>query len=70
MPGVRNFGAHVGQAAAGDEVYGIYFVENWISIDPDQDYDETLDRSRRSSTGTRACGVTSRPTSRNGSARS
>ena len=42
VPGVRNFGAHAGQAVAGDEVYGIYFVENWISIDPDQDYDETL----------------------------
>ena len=44
VPGVRNFGAHVGQAVAGDEVYGIYFVENWISIDPDEDYDETLGR--------------------------
>ncbi len=44
VPGVRNFGAHVGQAAMGDEVYGIYFVENWISIDPEQDYDATLDR--------------------------
>jgi Cu/Ag efflux pump CusA len=44
VPGVRNFGAHVGQAAAGDEVYGIYFVENWISIDPDQDYEQTLNR--------------------------
>lgn len=44
VPGVRNFGAHVGQAAMGDEVYGIYFVENWISIDPQQDYDATLER--------------------------
>jgi CzcA family heavy metal efflux pump len=44
VPGVRNFGAHVGQAAMGDEVYGIYFVENWISIDPEQDYEETLSR--------------------------
>ena len=44
VPGVRNFGAHVGQAVNGDEVYGIYFVENWISIDPDEDYDATLDR--------------------------
>ena len=44
VPGVRNFGAHVGQAVNGDEVYGIYFVENWISIDPDEDYDETLGR--------------------------
>ena len=44
VPGVRNFGAHAGQAVAGDEVYGFYFVENWISIDPGQDYEETLDR--------------------------
>jgi CzcA family heavy metal efflux pump len=44
VPGVRNFGAHVGQAVMGDEVYGIYFVENWISIDPDKDYDSTLAR--------------------------
>lgn len=44
VPGVRNFGAHVGQAAMGDEVYGIYFVENWISIDPEEDYDATLAR--------------------------
>ncbi|KGN30612.1 acriflavin resistance protein [Knoellia sinensis KCTC 19936] len=44
VPGVRNFGAHVGQAMMGDEVYGIYFVENWISIDPDEDYEQTLNR--------------------------
>jgi CzcA family heavy metal efflux pump len=44
VPGVRNFGAHVGQAAMGDEVYGIYFVENWISIEGEEDYDETLQR--------------------------
>ncbi len=44
FPGVRNFGAHIGQAAMGDEVYGIYFTENWISVDPDKDYDATLER--------------------------
>ena len=42
IPGVRNFGAHIGQALIMDEVYGVYFGENWISIDPDVDYDETL----------------------------
>jgi Cu/Ag efflux pump CusA len=42
IPGVRNFGAHIGQAANSDEVVGVYFGENWISIDPDADYDETL----------------------------
>jgi CzcA family heavy metal efflux pump len=42
IPGVRNFGAHIGQALIMDEVVGIYFGENWISVDPKVDYDETL----------------------------
>ncbi len=42
IPGVRNFGAHLGQAFQGDEPYGINFGENWISIDPHVDYDETI----------------------------
>nr|WP_042195141.1 efflux RND transporter permease subunit [Kibdelosporangium sp. MJ126-NF4]CEL21707.1 Cobalt-zinc-cadmium resistance protein CzcA; Cation efflux system protein CusA [Kibdelosporangium sp. MJ126-NF4]CTQ92488.1 Cobalt-zinc-cadmium resistance protein CzcA; Cation efflux system protein CusA [Kibdelosporangium sp. MJ126-NF4] len=42
IPGVRNFGAHIGQALQADEVVGIYFGENWISIDPSADYDATL----------------------------
>ncbi|HEX5992707.1 MAG TPA: efflux RND transporter permease subunit, partial [Thermomicrobiales bacterium] len=41
IPGVRNFGAHIGQALLGDEVYGIYFGENWISVDPTVNYDQT-----------------------------
>ena len=42
IPGVRNFGAHIGQAFQGDEPYGINFGENWISIDPHVDYDDTI----------------------------
>jgi CzcA family heavy metal efflux pump len=42
IPGVRNFGAHIGQALIMDEVVGIYFGENWISVDPKVDYDKTL----------------------------
>jgi CzcA family heavy metal efflux pump len=42
IPGVRNFGAHIGQALLADEVVGIDFGENWISIDPAADYDATL----------------------------
>ena len=42
IPGVRNFGAHIGQARNADEVVGMYFTENWISIDPEVDYDTTL----------------------------
>jgi Cu/Ag efflux pump CusA len=42
IPGVRNCGSHIGQALEGDEVYGPYFGENWISVSKDVDYDETL----------------------------
>lgn len=42
IPGVRNCGSHIGQAMSADEPYGIYFTENWISIDPAVDYDTTL----------------------------
>ncbi len=44
IPGVRNFGAHIGQALIMDEVVGMYFGENWISVDPAADYDATLAR--------------------------
>ncbi|NNF11973.1 MAG: efflux RND transporter permease subunit [Gemmatimonadetes bacterium] len=42
IPGVRNFGAHIGQALIMDEVVGMYFGENWVSVDPSVDYDETV----------------------------
>jgi CzcA family heavy metal efflux pump len=42
IPGVRNFGAHIGQAFLADEVYGVYFGENWISVDPSADYDKAV----------------------------
>jgi CzcA family heavy metal efflux pump len=42
IPGVRNAGSHIGQALNSDEPYGIYFGENWVSVDPLVDYDETL----------------------------
>lgn len=42
IPGVRNFGAHIGQALIMDEVVGVHFGENWISVDPSADYDETV----------------------------
>ena len=44
VPGVRNAGAHIGQALLADEPYGINFTENWVSIDPSVDYDETVRR--------------------------
>jgi Cu/Ag efflux pump CusA len=42
IPGVRNFGSHIGQALLADETVGVNFAENWISIDPAADYDTTL----------------------------
>ncbi len=42
IDGVRNCGSHIGQAVSADEPYGIYFTENWVSVDPAVDYDLTL----------------------------
>ncbi len=42
IPGVRNFGAHLGRAEVADEVVGVNFTELWISIDAAADYDATL----------------------------
>ena len=42
IPGIRNFGSHIGQALMGEEIVGVNFGENWISIDPRADYDKTL----------------------------
>jgi CzcA family heavy metal efflux pump len=42
IPGVRNFGSHIGQALLADEINGVNFAENWISIDPKVDYDKTV----------------------------
>ena len=42
VPGVRNFGAHVGRAEVADEVVGPEFTELWISLSQDVDYDATV----------------------------
>jgi CzcA family heavy metal efflux pump len=51
IPGVRNCGSHIGQALMSDEIYGVYFGENWISVDPDADYDATLASIQRTVDG-------------------
>ena len=51
IPGVRNFGAHIGRALAADEVVGIYFTENWVSVDPSADYDQTVDAIQKTVDG-------------------
>jgi CzcA family heavy metal efflux pump len=44
IPGVRDFGSHIGQAFLGEEIVGSNFGENWVSVDPNADYDRTLAR--------------------------
>ena len=43
IPGVRAFGNHIGQAFLGEEIAGVNFGENWVSIDPKADYTKTVD---------------------------
>ncbi len=43
IQGVRNFGAHIGRAEVADEVVGPNFTELWISLDPNVNYEETVD---------------------------
>ncbi|HEY0373750.1 MAG TPA: efflux RND transporter permease subunit [Amnibacterium sp.] len=42
IPGVRTFGSHIGQAFLGEEVAGVNFGENWVSIDRSADYGKTV----------------------------
>jgi len=42
VPGVRNFGSHIGRAEVADEVVGPNFTELWISLDPKVDYVPTV----------------------------
>lgn len=44
IPGVRNFGSHIGRAEQGDEVYGPNFTELWISLDETADHDAAVKR--------------------------
>ncbi len=43
IPGVRSFGAHIGQAFLGEEVFGVNFGENWVSLTPSADYNATVE---------------------------
>ena len=38
IPGVKNFGSHIGRAEVADEVVGPNFAELWISLDEKADY--------------------------------
>jgi CzcA family heavy metal efflux pump len=41
IPGVQNFGSHIGQSFLGEELAGVNFGEDWISVSDDADIDET-----------------------------
>lgn len=51
IPGVRNFGAHIGRAEAADEVVGPNFTELWVSIDPNVDYEQTVSAIQKTMQG-------------------
>jgi CzcA family heavy metal efflux pump len=42
LPGVKNFGSHIGRAEVADEVVGPNFTELWISVDPKSDTAKTM----------------------------
>jgi Cu/Ag efflux pump CusA len=46
IPGPQTFGSHIGQAALGEEVAGPNFGENWVSIAPNADYENTVEQIR------------------------
>jgi CzcA family heavy metal efflux pump len=47
IPGVEDFGAHIGRAPQGEEIVGINAAEVWIHISPSVDYDKTLTKVRQ-----------------------
>jgi CzcA family heavy metal efflux pump len=51
IPGVRNFGAHIGRAEVADEIVGPNFTELWISLDSQADYDQAVASIRRTIDG-------------------
>ena len=43
IPGIKHTGAHIGQALIMEELAGSNFAENWISVDPDADFDKAME---------------------------
>jgi CzcA family heavy metal efflux pump len=46
IPPVQTCASHAGQALLGDEIHGVNFDEQWVSLDPDADYDQSLAQIR------------------------
>jgi CzcA family heavy metal efflux pump len=42
VPAVNTCASHLGQALLGDEIHGVNFDEQWVSLDPDADYDKSV----------------------------
>ena len=47
IPGLTAVGAHIGRSKQGEEIVGVNFAELWIHIEPNVDYDKTIDAVRR-----------------------
>jgi CzcA family heavy metal efflux pump len=46
IPGVTQVGAHIGLAPLGEEVNGVNFSENWMSLAPNANYDKVVGEIR------------------------
>ena len=46
IKGVSQVGAHIGIAPLGEEVNGVNFSENWISLKPNANYDQVMNQIR------------------------
>jgi CzcA family heavy metal efflux pump len=46
VPAIQSCATHAGQALLGDEIHGVNFAEQWVSLDPDADYDQSIAQIR------------------------
>jgi CzcA family heavy metal efflux pump len=42
VPAVESCASHAGQALLGDEIHGVNFDEQWVHLDPEADYDQSV----------------------------
>ena len=42
VPAVQSCASHAGQALLGDEIHGVNFDEQWVNLDPEADYDQSV----------------------------
>jgi Cu/Ag efflux pump CusA len=46
VPAVESCASHAGQALLGDEIHGVNFDEQWVHLDPEADYDKSVEELR------------------------